>query len=268
MKDHALHLIEGDPNPLHARNILREYLQARILGIIQKHGGMIPLAFHGGTALRFLYGLPRHSEDLDFSLEKLESGYDPEKLARVIQWELAPEGYELAVKTNDRKTVHSIGVVFRRILSEASLSPDPNETFRISIEIDTRPPQGAVLETTLIRRHVLLRIQHHNRPTLLAGKCNAFLTRPYTKGRDVYDLLWHLSDRTCPKPNLIWLNNALAQFSWQGPAVTDLNWRSVLKDKIETLDFKDVVRDILPFLEDEKEADFLTKENLIGILCG
>ena len=31
---------------------------------------MIPLAFHGGTALRFLYTSQRYSEDLDFALER------------------------------------------------------------------------------------------------------------------------------------------------------------------------------------------------------
>lgn len=31
---------------------------------------MIPLAFQGGTALRFLFDLPRFSEDLDFALER------------------------------------------------------------------------------------------------------------------------------------------------------------------------------------------------------
>jgi len=29
---------------------------------------MLSLAFQGGTALRFLYALPRYSEDLDFTL--------------------------------------------------------------------------------------------------------------------------------------------------------------------------------------------------------
>jgi hypothetical protein len=268
MKDHALHLIEGQKNPINARNLLREYLQARILNAIQRSGGMIPLAFHGGTALRFLYGLPRHSEDLDFSLERPDVGYDPERLAWTIHQELAPEGYGISMKTNDRKTVHSIGVIFQGILFESSLSPYPDETLRISVEIDTRPPQGAVLETTLVRRHAILRIQHHDRSTLLAGKCNAFLNRPYTKGRDVYDLLWHLSDLSCPEPNLDWLNNALVQFEWKGPAVTNRNWRSVLQDKIKTLDFKNVVSDVLPFLENEEDAGLLTKENLMKVMGG
>ncbi|HFQ92650.1 MAG TPA: hypothetical protein ENK32_01460 [Anaerolineae bacterium] len=30
---------------------------------------MQTLAFHGGTSLRFLYNMPRYSEDLDFALE-------------------------------------------------------------------------------------------------------------------------------------------------------------------------------------------------------
>jgi hypothetical protein len=37
-----------------ALNWMREYLQARVLAILQEQGAMIPLAFHGGTALRFL----------------------------------------------------------------------------------------------------------------------------------------------------------------------------------------------------------------------
>lgn len=37
---------------------------------------MISLAFHGGTALRFLYAIPRYSEDLDFALEPSQEAYD------------------------------------------------------------------------------------------------------------------------------------------------------------------------------------------------
>ena len=50
MKDYLLELVRGSPAPLGARNQVREYLQARILGMLQRAGAMIPLAFHGGTA--------------------------------------------------------------------------------------------------------------------------------------------------------------------------------------------------------------------------
>jgi predicted nucleotidyltransferase component of viral defense system len=58
-----------------AVNLVREYLQARILEYLQRSGAMVPLAFHGGTALRFLYGIRRYSEDLDFALEHPNTPY-------------------------------------------------------------------------------------------------------------------------------------------------------------------------------------------------
>jgi hypothetical protein len=57
----------------------------------------------------------------------------------------------------------------------------------VKLEVDTRLSQGAVLETTVVRRHVLLRLQHHDRASLLAGKLHAILQRPWPKGRDFYD---------------------------------------------------------------------------------
>lgn len=90
----------------------------------------------------------------------------------------------------------------------------------MKFEVDTRPPAGAGLAITLIRRHVTLRLQHHDRASLLAGKLHAVLQRPYAKGRDLYALLWYLSDPGWPAPNLVLLNNALQQSGWPGPPLT------------------------------------------------
>lgn len=65
MKAYLTQLVQTAPDPLHGRYIAREYLQARILAVSQRSGAMVPLAFHGGTALRFLYQIPRYSEDLE-----------------------------------------------------------------------------------------------------------------------------------------------------------------------------------------------------------
>jgi len=51
-----------------------------------------------------------------------------------------------------------------------------------------------------------LQLVKTDRAFLLAGKLHAILQRPYTKGRDVYDLLWYLSDPQWPPPNLTLLN--------------------------------------------------------------
>jgi hypothetical protein len=81
------------------------------------------------------------------------------------------------------------------------LSGHREEALSVKLEVDTQPPRGAGIETTIVRRHVLLRIQHHDR----AGKLHAILQRPWPKGRDFYDLVWYLSDRHWPAPNLVLL---------------------------------------------------------------
>ena len=58
MKEYLTSLVRAGPTPAQGRNVVREYLQARILGSLQRAGAIIPLAFHGGTALRFLYTTP------------------------------------------------------------------------------------------------------------------------------------------------------------------------------------------------------------------
>lgn len=83
---------------------------------------------------------------------------------------------------------------FRGLLYEMGLSGQREEVFSLRLEVDTDPPQGAGLDTTVVRRYVTLQLHHHNRPSLFAGKIHAILQRSFTKGRDLYDLLWYLSD--------------------------------------------------------------------------
>lgn len=51
-------------------NILREYLQHLFLSYFYKRKDSEKVLFKGGTALKFIYGSPRFSEDLDFSAKK------------------------------------------------------------------------------------------------------------------------------------------------------------------------------------------------------
>lgn len=73
MKAYLRTLITSAQTNLEAIHLVREYLQARSLQSLQRAGAMQTLAFHGGTSLRFLYDIPRYSEDLDFALEPLRS---------------------------------------------------------------------------------------------------------------------------------------------------------------------------------------------------
>ena len=266
MKVYIEQLLNGVADPINGRNLVREYLQARILEGLQRAGAMVPLAFHGGTALRFLYAIPRYSEDLDFALERTQSSYDFRAYLRVMQDEFVKEGYQVGIKLNDRKTVNSAFVRFNNLLYEFGLSPQRDEVLAVKIEVDTHPPAGAGLDTTLIRRHVTLRLQHHDRASLLAGKLHALFQRRYVKGRDLYDLMWYLSDPDWPIPNLALLQNALRQTGWDGPLPDEQNWRDILCQRLEKTDWKKSVADVKPFLQRSSEVGLLTQENLEKLL--
>jgi hypothetical protein len=266
MKAHLVELVRASLTPAHARNVTREYLQARILGALQGAGAMIPLAFHGGTALRFLYASARYSEDLDFALERATSQYDFRAYLQAINRDLSAEGYAVAVKVNDSKVVHSAFVRFSGLFYELGLSPHPDQVVAVKLEVDTNPPAGAALTTTVIRRHVTLHLQHHDGASLLAGKLHAILQRPYLKGRDLYDLLWYLSDRDWPAPNLTLLNNALRQTGWTGTDLTERNWKEIVRQRLTSLAWDQVVADVRPFLEPSADPKLLTFENVARLL--
>jgi hypothetical protein len=203
---------------------------------------------------------------LDFALEKDRDLYDFRAYLQAIKTKLAAEGYAVDLKVNDRKVVHSAFVRLPGLPYELGLSHHRSEVLAIKIEVDTNPPAGAALATTVIRRHLALQLQHHDRPSLLAGKLHAFLQRTYLKGRDLYDLLWYLSDPAWPAPNLILLNNALSQSGWAGPPLTEDNWRAAVRTRLQNVEWQSVVIDVRPFLEPSADPTLLTQENLLRVL--
>lgn len=266
MKEYLKTLIQHVSSPVAARNLTREYLQALILQSLQRAGAMASIAFHGGTALRFLYSLPRYSEDLDFALEVNSELYDFRSYIREVQKDLETQGYEIGLKVSDQKMVQSAFIRFPGLPYELKLSPHQDEVFAVKLEVDTNPPAGATTETSLVRRHVLLNLHHHDRASLLAGKLHAIMQRPYLKGRDLYDLIWYLGDSSWPTPNLVLLNNALQQTNWDGLGLTKENWREVVRSKIDVASFEQVLDDVKPFLDPSEDLGIITKNNLMRLL--
>jgi len=142
---------------------------------------MVPLAFQGGTALRFLYALPRHSEYLEFELEGNPATYDLEGYVHAIGTEFHREGYDPELRFTDDRVVQNAWIRFRGLLDEMALSGHRDEVFRLKLEVDTRPSKGADLEITVVRRHVILHLHHHDRPSLLSGNIHAVLQRTCAK---------------------------------------------------------------------------------------
>jgi hypothetical protein len=142
-----------------------------------------------------------------------------------------------------------------------------DQVLSVKVEIDTNPPAGANLSTKIIRRHYLLNLHHYDRSSLLAGKLHAVLARQYTKGRDIYDLLWYLSDPDWPAPNLTMLNNALKQTGWPDDPLNKQNWRTAVAGRLSSVDWRQVREDVSPFLERKQEEEMLTAETFSSLLA-
>ena len=268
MKEYLRQLIAPAHSDLARGCLVREYLQARVLESLQAEGTFLRWAFVGGTALRFLFAIPRFSEGLDFSLLAPGDGAGFKAALAAVKRALEREGYRVEVKVSEEKTVALAWVKFPGLPYELGLSPRMAQTLSIKVELDKNPPAGALTETSIVRRHVTLHLCHHDKSSLLAGKLHAILNRPWTKGRDLYDLVWYLADRSWPAPNVGMLNSALAQTGWKGAIMTATNWRGEMRKRMERLDWERARADVRPFLERARDIDLVSKETLVNLLGG
>lgn len=264
MKEQALAIAAQTDDPGEKLNRLREYLQASVLRSLHESEAFQCLSFVGGTALRFLYGLPRFSEDLDFSVEN-SSGYDPKRWMDKLRRDLEFSGFAPTLTWNERKIVHTGWVRVAGLLQEVGLAALPEQKMSIKLEVDTRPPSGAVLESRAVNRYFLIAFQHHDLPSLMAGKIHALCTRKYPKGRDWYDLLWYCSRVPPVSPNLSLLQAALDQAekirSW--PAA---EWKKSVLKRLDGLDLQAVREEVTPFLERPADSSLLTRDYLAQML--
>jgi predicted nucleotidyltransferase component of viral defense system len=267
MKAYLRELIAPAQNKLIGVHLVREYLQLRILQSLQRAGAMQTLAFHGGTSLRILYGIPRYSEDLDFSLELHPEAYDFRAYLQRVVRDLSEEAYTIDVKLNDKRIVHKAFVRLRGLFYELGLSGHATETLAIKIEVDTHPPAKAGLVTTPRTKHgITLHLHHHDPATLLAGKLHAVLLRDYLKGRDIYDLWWYLNQPEWPAPNLAHLNQNMQQSGWTGDLLTSTNWKAMLRNQLSSIQWLLVLEDVGPFIIDQDDQGSFNKDHLLALL--
>ncbi len=237
-------------------NALKEITQEIALYSLQKVGFFQDVCFLGGTSLRIIHGLDRFSEDLDFSTIAISPNFDlTAYLERAMNY-MNAYGYDLSINKDDLadKAVQS------QFLKDDSIKKiltfkhrhDLRSKIKIKIEVDTQPPAGATYGVEYIDFPIHFAINQYDLPSLMAGKLHALLCRPYTKGRDWYDLLWYLSRGI--KPNLILLKNSLFQLGpWSGKEqeLDVLFIKAGLEDQVKALNWKHAVDDVRPFLTSE-----------------
>jgi len=265
MKDYLLELVSKETGYNARLNAMREYLQAYILRVMHDEGVFRSVAFLGGTALRFLYGLPRFSQDLDFSSSgKLDLNFTA--LLKKIISELSAAGYDVSVNFSDKKNVNSAFVKFSGLMFETGISPLKSQKFSVKIEMDSNPPQGAILETMIVNKYFPISFLSYEIKSLFAGKLHALLSRKYAKGRDYFDLGWYLSKWRDLEPNFGLLKNALSQTGWNKDFPNKDDWRGLIFGVVENVDWKQVKQDVGEFLENPGDLEIFTKENILKLL--
>ena len=266
MRDYVLQLAASKEGFNAKLNAMREYLQAYILRILHDQGFFRHTAFLGGTALRFLYQLPRFSEDLDFStVTPVKETFV--RLMEHVKRELTLAGYTVSVHCKEQKTVQQAMIRFEKLMHEAGISPLASQKFSVKIDVDTNPPEGAQLKTELVTLYFPISFLSYDTPSLFAGKTHALLTRKYTKGRDFFDLGWYLSRWKGLSPNMQLLQNSLRQTGYPKELPTQENWRVYLQKTVQQTDWKKVEQDIVNFLENPSDIHVFSKENILKLLA-
>lgn len=251
----------GPANSIHQELILHEILQGIVLASLAKAGFFSRAVFHGGTALRLLFGTERFSEDLDFLLDSPDRGFRWEPLALRIRDDCRDQGIELEIQDRSRED-EAVKKVFLKTDSIGKLliialphSRNPRQKIRIKLEIDSNPPSGSTSEIRYLDFPVTVPIATQTLTAGFALKSHALLCREYTKGRDWWDLVWYIRKRISPSYDL--LANALDQQGhWANsrPKVTGPWFLEALRARVAEIDWPLARQDVARFIPASGQA--------------
>ncbi len=244
-------------------NRAREFLQILALKSLSDQDAFSRMAFIGGTALRVIFGLRRFSEDLDFSIVS-SSGYDFSDICGRLVKAFRSNGLDAGVDKQNERTVNAAFLSFPGLPHALGLSGHKGEKLSIKVEVDTRPPAGWKTQTSLLNRTYLFNVSHYDLPSLFAGKLHACFYRKYTKGRDIYDLFWYLGKKI--HPNLVLLNNAIAQSEGKSPGITERSLKEFMLKVAGHIDLNAARKDAERFLEDKSELRLFNADILAAAI--
>lgn len=232
---------------------LREVMQEIALVGLQRGGFFDKAAFYGGTCLRIFHGLPRFSEDLDFSLLASDRGFTLEPYFDVMRSEFAAFGFEVTIASHDKSIDSAVVSAFvKKGTSMYDVQVRGQRVLRIKFEVDTDPPPGFATEERLLVQPYSFYVKCYALPDLHAGKMHALLFRKWrnrVKGRDWFDFEWYV--RNAIPLHLAHLEQRARQSGdWEGPAMTQADFRNLLQQRIQSLDIEQARADARPFLRD------------------
>ncbi len=232
------------PENLHPfqRNLLREYLQFKILETIYDTGLGQNLIFMGGTAIHLVHGNTRFSEDLDFDNRALGKS-DFDSLISTVKLSLSRMGYKLECRNVYRSAFRSY-LKFSDILLELKISGHKQE--KLNIQIDTEPQKfGYDPDKFILNKFdVFQRISVVPSDILLAQKIYCIFSRPRSMGRDFFDSVFLLGKT---KPNMDYLREKMGIKNKK-----ELKIRLI--KRCGCINFAKLAKDIEPFVYDPQET--------------
>ena len=236
-----------------AVNGLREVMQEVALAGLYRGGFFDKAAFYGGTCLRIFYGLPRFSEDLDFSLLASDPEFSLDPYFKAVRDEFLSLGLDVEISSK-QKTVRT-GLESAFLKSDTrlfSLAVHAGKTVKIKFEVDTLPPLGFTTEEKLLLQPFSFYVRCFSLPDLFAGKMHALLYRKWksrVKGRDWFDFEWYIRQGIPMN-----LSHFIVRARQSGHLLEDRlsgkEFRELLDRRIEALDVGAAKADVSRFVKD------------------
>ncbi len=258
-------------------NALKEVFQEiALLGLYQ--GGFFEkAAFYGGTALRILHGLPRFSEDLDFTLLEKNDDFNIEQYFSSIIDEFEALGIKIDIDKKEKKNFASdiTSAFLKNGTSINTLKIEANDLgnildgihsgkkLKIKFEVDINPPLKFQTESKTLLLPKTFNIITMTLPNLYAGKMHAVLCRKWisrVKGRDWFDFEWYVKRNT--SLNLEHLQERMYE---SGDLDKDIKlsvelFKELMYKRIDELDIDAAIKEVSPFIKDKKGFEFWSKD--------
>lgn len=245
--------------PAHERDhALREVMQEIALAGLQRGGFFDKAAFYGGTCLRIFHGLPRFSEDLDFSLLAPDRKFTLEPYFDAMRGEFAAFGFDVTITAHEKSADSAVVSAFiKQGTSIYDVQVRGQRMLKIKFEVDTEPPPGFATEARLLVQPYSFYAKCYALPDLHAGKLHALLFRRWknrVKGRDWFDFEWYV--RNAIPLHLAHLQQRARQSGdWAGDVLDAAAFQRLLHQRIDTLDVDQARADVRPFLRDARVLD-------------
>ena len=251
-------------------NVIKEVIQEVILCGLAQSDFFKRVAFNGGTCLRIFYGLPRFSEDLDFSILGRDESFEITDYFPVLQREVNALGLQVEFQEEAKRQATTVKTAIAKgntrtqmltFYADEKLAGQfaANNLIKVKFEVDTDPLDYAVTEvkTRILPRFNEVRV--FDLSTLFAGKLHAVISRKWNnrvKGRDLFDYVFYLQQGA--KVNMKYLREKLLHsntISGQDNFNFDM-LKELLNDRFTAMDYVSAKDDVRRFIKDERDLSY------------